>query len=109
MTNFAKIEPTSNSRYFTVTDVIVIELDELIKRGYNQDEWIESLLSRKNYAGIGYTYDKLKDHFVPPRVYPSWTKFNDVTAMWESTVQRPSINHVWIESTKEWKEKQEFI
>jgi|LWDU01.1.fsa_nt_gi hypothetical protein len=106
MTNFAKIEPTSDPRYFTVTNVIVIELDELIKRGYNQDEWIESLSSRKNHAGIGYTYDKLKDHFVPPRSHPSWTKFNDTTAMWESTVERPSISHIWIESTKEWKEKQ---
>ena len=40
---------------------------------------------RKNYAGIGYTYDSVKDAFIPPKPFESWT-LNDDTCLWEAPV-----------------------
>ena len=44
---------------------------------------------RKNYAGIGYTYDAGLDAFVPPQPYPSWV-LNNETAQWVAPVPMPS-------------------
>lgn len=44
---------------------------------------------RKNYAGIGYTYDSAKDAFIPPKPYPSWV-LNDTTCIWECPLDMPS-------------------
>jgi len=44
---------------------------------------------RKNYAGVGYTYDSDKDAFYSPEPYPSWT-LNDTTCQWEPPVAYPS-------------------
>ena len=43
---------------------------------------------RKNYAGIGYTYDKTRDAFYAPQLYPSWT-LNEDTCIWEAPVPYP--------------------
>lgn len=61
---------------------------------------------RKNYAGIGYYYDKDLDAFVPPRPYPSWT-LNNLTANWEPPVPHPNDNklYLWDELTKTWVEQ----
>ena len=44
---------------------------------------------RKNYAGIGFTYDPVRDAFIPPKPYNSWV-LNEQTCLWESTVPYPS-------------------
>ena len=44
---------------------------------------------RKNYAGFGYTYDKTRDAFIPPKPYPSWT-LNEDTCLWETPVPYPN-------------------
>jgi len=44
---------------------------------------------RKNFAGIGYTYDAVKDAFIPPTPFPSWI-FNEGTANWDPPVTYPS-------------------
>ena len=61
--------------------------------------------SRKNYAGIGYTYDGSRDAFIPPQNYPSWT-LNDSTCKWDPPVAFPDDgkNYEWNESTKAWEE-----
>ena len=58
---------------------------------------------RKNYAGIGYTYDSQRDAFIPPQPYPSWTLVED-TCLWASTVPMPTDDHryTWNEETKTW-------
>jgi hypothetical protein len=58
---------------------------------------------RKNYAGIGFTYDAALDAFVPPQPYPSWV-LNTNTARWESTVPYPNDGAVyyWGEATQSW-------
>jgi len=58
---------------------------------------------RKNYAGIGFTYDADKDAFIPPQPYASWT-LNDDTCLWESPVAYPDDGqmYVWNEDTTSW-------
>lgn len=60
---------------------------------------------RKNYAGIGYTYDVGKDAFIPPKPYASWTLNND-KCIWEPPVEQPSDGkqYTWNEDTTSWDE-----
>jgi hypothetical protein len=60
---------------------------------------------RKNYAGIGYTYDRIKDAFIPPKPYPSWT-LNDETCLWDAPMLYPTDGKIynWNESTLAWVE-----
>tara|TARA_B110000503_G_scaffold11940_1_gene16108 strand:+ start:26884 stop:27228 length:345 start_codon:yes stop_codon:yes gene_type:complete len=59
---------------------------------------------RKNYAGIGYTYDEERDAFIPPQPFASWT-LNEDTCLWESPVPYPSEGmHEWDETNGEWVE-----
>jgi len=59
---------------------------------------------RGNYAGIGYTYDAVKDVFVAPQPFPSWTL--NANHLWEAPVAMPTDGkpYVWDEATKAWKE-----
>ena len=58
---------------------------------------------RKNYAGVGYTYDEVKDAFIEPQPYPSWT-LNEDTCGWEAPVAFPNDgkSYNWNESTTSW-------
>ena len=58
---------------------------------------------RKNYAGVGYTYDASKDAFIPPQPYNSWT-LNEDTCQWESPVSYPIDGNLykWNEDTTQW-------
>ena len=59
---------------------------------------------RKNFAGIGYTYDSIRDAFIPPQPYPSWT-LNESTCNWDPPVPRPEGSELlyrWDEATQQW-------
>jgi len=58
---------------------------------------------RKNYAGIGFTYDSVRDAFIPPQPYASWT-LNEDTCLWDSPVPYPNDGNLytWDESTTSW-------
>ena len=60
---------------------------------------------RKNYAGIGYTYDEARDAFIPPTPYPSWL-LNESTCLWEAPVPMPNDGerYQWDEAAGEWVE-----
>jgi len=60
---------------------------------------------RKNYAGVGYTYDQSIDAFVPPKPYPSWL-LDTNTASWQAPVPYPNDgkNYYWNEETQQWVE-----
>jgi hypothetical protein len=60
---------------------------------------------RKNYAGIGYTYDPVRDAFVPPRPYASWV-LNETTCLWDAPVAYPDDGkrYSWDEATTSWVE-----
>lgn len=53
---------------------------------------------RKNFAGVGYFYDKNKDAFIPPKPYASWT-LNEQTCLWDSPAPYPADgkNYKWVE------------
>jgi hypothetical protein len=59
---------------------------------------------RKNYAGIGYSYDPDRDAFIPPNPYASWT-LNEDTCLWEPPTPKPTDNNMyeWDESDLDWK------
>ena len=78
------------------------------KTSYNTVGGVHSLGGtpfRKNYAGIGFTYDAQRDAFIAPQPYPSWI-LNEQTCQWDSPVQYPSDNkrYQWDEQTTSWKE-----
>jgi hypothetical protein len=60
---------------------------------------------RKNFAGIGYTYDAVRDAFIPPSPFASWL-LNDDTCLWEAPVAMPTDGkaYEWDEATTSWKE-----
>jgi hypothetical protein len=60
---------------------------------------------RKNYAGIGYTYDKAKDAFIAPQPYASWV-LDDTTCLWNAPVAMPTDGkpYQWSEADQAWKE-----
>ena len=64
---------------------------------------------RKNYAGIGYTYDKDRDAFIPPKPFASWV-LNETTCRWDAPVAMPNDAgtgeppnmYAWDEATTNW-------
>ena len=65
---------------------------------------------RKNFAGVGYTYDEVRDAFIAPKPFNSWT-LNEATCLWEAPVAKPELTqeqidnnnyYIWNEETKQW-------
>ena len=99
-----------------VTQVIVAEQEffntfvdsspgEWIQTSYNTHggQHPEGRPLRKNYAGIGYTYDRVRDAFIPPQPYASWT-INEDTCLWDAPVAYPDDGniYVWNEDQQQW-------
>lgn len=65
----------------------------------------QSKALRKNYAGIGYTYDRTRDAFIPPKPYASWL-LNEDTCLWGPPVAKPNDDkaYIWDEETTAWVE-----
>jgi hypothetical protein len=59
---------------------------------------------RKNYAGVGYTFDYVLDAFIPPKPYPSWV-FNVNTCAWDAPTPSPEGFYAWHEQSKTWVEQ----
>ena len=113
MAHYAKVENT------LVTQVIVAEPEffetfvdsspgEWIKTSYNTYGGVHSdggVALRKNYAGVGYTYDTARDAFIAPQPYASWT-LNEDTCLWDSPVPYPTdgLMYNWDEDTTSWVE-----
>lgn len=119
MSHFAKVEND------IVTEVIVAEQD-FIDSGVVGDplSWIQTSYNtrggkyyspetglpddiskalRKNYAGVGYTYDRSKDAFIPPQPFPSWI-LNIETCLWNAPSVKPNDGkpYEWNEPAKSW-------
>lgn len=111
MTHFAKV---NNG---VVVQVIVAEPEffdtfvdsspgEWIQTSYNTHGGVHTnggVPLRKNYAGIGFTYDKTRDAFIPPNIFPSWT-LNEETCLWEPPIPKPDDGKIytWNETTTTW-------
>jgi len=117
MAHFAKLD--SNN---VVTEVHVINNEVILDNNNVEQEslgvaFLQSLFDdnttwkqtsynnsiRKNYAGIGYTYDEDRDAFIPPQPYASWV-LNETTCQWEAPVPYPTDGnyYTWNESSISW-------
>lgn len=72
--------------------------------GYSK--WVQTSYNatiRKNYAGVGYTYDRVRDAFIPPKQYHSWV-LDEATCLWEAPVVMPNDGkvYVWNEAITNW-------
>ena len=109
MSHFAKVVDG------IVTQVIVAEQDFI---NTQEGVWIQTSYNthggqhrnggtplRKNYAGIGYSYDETKDAFIPPKPYTSWV-LNDETCLWDAPTPMPTDDkfYKWDETTMSWTE-----
>jgi hypothetical protein len=71
---------------------------------------LQGIPFRKNYAGIGYTYDETRDAFIPPKTFNSWV-LNETTCLWEPPIPMPTEKleentyYIWDEETVSWKKK----
>ena len=70
--------------------------------------WIKTSYNgniRKNYAGIGYTYDEQRDAFIAPKTFNSWI-LNEETCCWEAPTPMPTDGKIynWDEATTSWVE-----
>lgn len=81
---------------------------EWVKTSYNTHCGVHNggkIPLRKNYAGIGYTYDKDRDAFIPPKPWESWT-LNEETCQWDPPVPYPEIKngelYYWDETAQNW-------
>jgi hypothetical protein len=71
-------------------------------------QWLETKMDgsiRKNYAGIGFSYDSTRDAFIPQKIYESWT-LNEDTCQWESPIAYPDDgnSYDWNETDQQWDE-----
>ena len=90
-------------------DVYPLSPGEWIQTSYNTYGGVHKTGGtplRKNYAGIGYTYDKERDAFIAPKPFASWS-LNEETCLWESPSPYPSDGkiYVWDEPTTNWVER----
>lgn len=98
-----------------VTEVIVgIDETELIE-GLDPETWYGNFRGqtckrtsyngniRKNYAGVGYTYDEARDAFIAPKPFDSWL-LNEETCNWEAPTPMPidGQKYVWVEDDLNW-------
>lgn len=116
MAHFAQLD--SNN---VVTQVIVVHNNELLDNGVENEAkgiaFCQSLFGgvwkqtsynstiRKNFAGIGYTFDAGRNAFIPPKPYNSWT-LDESTCQWTAPVTYPNDgkNYIWDESVTNWVE-----
>ena len=92
MAHYAKIENDIVTMVIVAEQNFIDKIDgEWIQTSYNASGGIHKLGGtpmRKNYAGVGYIYDRVNDCFYSPRIFPSWN-LNTETYLWEAPVPYP--------------------
>ncbi len=113
MAHFAQINQDG-----IVQQVIVVSNDVLTTDGVEDEatgrtfcqqllggEWVQTSYSdsfRQNFAGVGYRYDAVRDAFIPPHPFPSWT-LDENSCRWQAPVPRPEdALYYWDEPTLSW-------
>ncbi len=116
MAHFAQLENN------IVTKVIVVSNQDILDENGQESEqkgidfcsnllggtWKQTSYNgriRKNYAGVGYTYDEGRNAFIAPKPYNSWL-LNEATAQWKAPVDMPTDDkrYTWNEATTSWVE-----
>lgn len=114
MAHFAQLENN------VVTKVIVVSNQDIVDENGQENEqrgidfcsnllggtWKQTSYNgniRKNYAGIGYTYDEGRDAFIPPKPFNSWL-LDETTCQWKAPVAMPTDGgrYIWNETTTSW-------
>ena len=123
MAHFAKIGVGSKVEIVVVVDNSIATTEQagvdFLQQLYNsKDTWKQTSYNtnkgehklggtplRKNYAGVGNSYDSVRDAFIAPKPYPSWT-LNESTCGWDAPVTYPDDgkDYIWDESTTNWTE-----
>lgn len=119
MAHFAQLDENN-----VVTQVIVVSNNDCQINGVETEEagivfckslfgpttkWRQTSYNgniRKNYAGIGFTYDADRDAFIPPKTFPSWV-LDEATCLWNAPVPMPSEvgkRYLWDEALVTWAE-----
>jgi len=116
MAHFAKLDENN-----VVLEVNVVNNNDLLQDGVESEakgiqflvdwsggytNWKQTSYNgniRKNYAGIGYTYDAQRDAFIPPQPFPSWG-LNESTCLWDAPTPMPNDGqrYYWDEPTTSW-------
>lgn len=115
MAHFAEIDENN-----FVIRVVVVDNNELLNNGVESEakgiqfcknlygldtNWVQASYNasiRKNYPGAGFIYDTVRDAFLSPQPFPSWT-LNEDTCKWEAPIPHPSEgNYMWDEDTVSW-------
>ena len=111
MSHFARVTAQG-----IVEQVIVAEQD-FIDTLSDRTSWVQTSYNtyggqhpegrplRKNYAGVGYSYDSVRDAFIPPQSYASWV-LNEETCLWDAPTPYPTNGKTynWDENTQQWVE-----
>lgn len=109
MAHFAKIENGLVTKVVVANDensIVDSTPGRWIQTSYNTrggEHLLGGTPLRKNYAGIGYTYDYTRDAFIPPKPFASWT-LNETSCLWEAPVEKPDGRYNWNEETQAWVE-----
>jgi hypothetical protein len=111
MAHFAKIGKGNIVEKVVVVsnDVATTEqagIDFLNQTFKTNDIWLQTSYNeniRKNFAGIGYTYDQAKDAFIAPKPFNSWV-LNETTCRWDAPVVKPDDGqkYIWNEQNQTW-------
>ena len=116
MAHFAKLDENN-----VVLEVNVVNNNDLLQNGVESEakgikflvgwsggytNWKQTSYNnriRKNFAGIGYTYDPTRDAFIPPKPFSSWV-LNEDTCLWNAPVPMPTDGqrYYWDEPTTSW-------
>lgn len=114
MAHFAELDENN-----VVKQVIVVHNNELLDNGVESEAkgiafcqslfggtWIQTSYNgniRKNYAGIGFTYDEDRDAFIPPKPFNSWL-LDEETCRWNAPIPKPDNDkiYLWNETTTSW-------
>lgn len=126
MAHFAKVNKVTN-----IVEQVIVATQSHINSLDDSEDWVQTsyntrsgihfgedgnpdggIALRKNFAGIGYTYDRTLDAFIPPRPtqYPSWI-LNEETGTWEAPVPYPEdgYKYKWDEDSLTWVDKHEGV
>jgi len=101
MAHFAKINKQTK-----VVETVIVATPLYIMGLDDAEDWVQTSYNgniRKNYAGIGYTYDSQRDAFIPQKPFASWT-LDEGTCNWLPPTPRPTDGgmYSWNEETTSW-------
>lgn len=109
MAHFAHVNPSNN-----IVDFVIVADQDYINTLEHPEEWIQTSYNtvrgvhllggqplRKNFAGGGFTYDPVRDAFIPPKPYNSWV-LDEFMCDWVPPIPIPNETSRWDEDTVSW-------